>query len=63
MLKKKLKKNVHKQIYIGVTDILKFYEVFVHIGKVDSVFKKQRFCLYSLYMHETLPKLGNEKEQ
>ena len=61
--KKKKKTPVHKQIYIGVTDISKFYEVFVHIVKVDSVFKKQRFCLYSLYMHETLPTLGNEKEQ
>ena len=62
-VEKKKKKNVHKQIYIGVTDILKFYKVFVHIVKVDSVFKKQRFCLYSLYMHETLPTLGNQKEQ
>ena len=56
-------KNVHKQIYIGVTDISKFYEVFVHIVKVDSGFKKQRFWFYYLYIHETLPTLGNEKEQ
>ena len=62
-VEKKQKKNVHKQISIGVTDISKFYKVFVHIVKVDSVFKKQRFCLYSLYMHETLPTLGNQKEQ
>ena len=62
-VEKKQKKNVHKQISIGVTDISKFYKVFVHIVKVDSVFKKQRFRLYSLYMHETLPTLGNQKEQ
>ena len=48
-VEKKQKKNVHKQIYIGVTDISKFYKVFVHIVKVDSVFKNSGFA-YILYI-------------
>ena len=64
-------KNVEKKPFISqqtylyiVTDILKFYEdSFVHIVKVCFVFKKQSFCLYSLYMHKILPTSGNKKEQ
>ena len=41
---------------------MKFY--FVHILKVRFVFKKNSHYAYiPLYMHKTLPTLGNEKEQ
>ena len=43
---------------------MKFY--FVHIVTVCFVSKKQSLCLYRYaypYMHKTLPKLANEKEQ
>ena len=63
---KTLKKNhftTNISIYT-VTEILKFYEdSFAYIVKVCFVFKKQSFCLYSLYMHKTLPTSGNKKEQ
>ena len=45
------KKHISQQIYlyIPVTEILKFYEVFfVHIVKVYFVFKKQSLFLYFL---------------
>ena len=48
----------NKHLYIRVTDILKFYEVFFCLA-----FKKQSLSLHSSYMHKTLPTLGDEKEQ
>ena len=41
---------------------MKFY--FVHVLKVCFVIKNHYACAYiPLYMHKTLPTLGNEKEQ
>ena len=49
--------------YLWVTDVLKFHEV-LYFCKVCFVFKKHYAYAYiSMYMHKTLPILGNEKEQ
>ena len=36
---------------------------FVHFVKVCSAFKNSNYAHIPPYMHETLPALGNEKEQ
>ena len=60
------KKFISQQTYLYRSQtfwsFMKFY--FVHILKVCFVFKKNSHYAYiPLYMHKTLPTLGNEKEQ
>ena len=56
--------NKHIYIYIWVTDILKFYEVyFVHIVKVCFVLKNSQYVCIPLHMHKTLPTFENKKKQ
>ena len=61
-----LKSKLWKHLYILVTDILKFYEVLfcTYCCKCFFIFKKTVIMLiFPMYMHKTLPALGNEKEQ
>ena len=47
-----------------VTDILKFYEVFLYIlQRFVLSLKNSHYPYIPLYMNKTLPTLGNEKEQ
>ena len=48
-------------VYMGVTDILKFY--FAHIVKVCFFSRNSHYVYISLYINKTLTTLGNEKEQ
>ena len=62
--KKKIHFLTNISIYIWVTDILKFYEVyFVHIVKVCFVLKNSQYVCIPLHMHKTLPTFENKKKQ
>ena len=51
-------------LYIQVTNFLKFYEVlFCKYCKGLLSLKNNRYACIPLYVHKTLPTLGNEKEQ
>ena len=65
-MKTSRKKNFSQQTYLFIwaTNMLKFHEdLFVHFVKVCFAFKNSNYAHIPPYMHETLPALGNEKEQ
>ena len=53
-------------LYIQVTDILKFYKVLFCTyckGLFFLTLKNSHYAYIPLHMHQTIPTLGNEKEQ
>ena len=49
------------ELYIRVTDILKFYEVLLQ--RFVLSLKHSYYAYIPSYMHKTLPTLGSDKEQ